>query len=129
MKKLLSEFKNSNEERQLVQTTPPPHCSKMVGLLTRFISRIWAEERIPSSWGASLIITIYKKGPRSECSNHRGISLVPVVTKLLTSLLLHRLMPYRETNIHELAAVFRPCRGCIDQIFTLRQVLEQRHIY
>ena len=61
----------------------------LVQMLTRFISRIWAEERIPSSWGSSLIIPIYKKGSRSECSNHRGISLVPVVTKLLTSLLLH----------------------------------------
>ena len=38
-------------------------------------------------------------------------------------------MPYLETNIREQQAGFRPGRGCIDQIFTLRRVLEQRPIY
>ena len=38
-------------------------------------------------------------------------------------------MPYRETNIREQQAGVRPGRGCIDQIFKLYQVLEQRHVY
>ena len=37
-------------------------------------------------------------------------------------------MPYRETNIREQQDGFWPDRGCIDQIFTLRKVLEQRHV-
>ncbi|KER20731.1 hypothetical protein T265_10784 [Opisthorchis viverrini] len=47
---------------------------------------------------------------------------MPVVTRLLLSLILRRLMAAREVLTR-----FRPGRGCIDQIFTLRQVLEQRH--
>ncbi|KER26759.1 hypothetical protein T265_06042 [Opisthorchis viverrini] len=35
----------------------------------------------------------------------------------------------REILTREQQAGFRPGRGCVDQIFTLRQVLEQRHTY
>ena len=50
--------------------------------------------------------------------------MIPVVSKLLASVILHGLIETREEQ-----AGFRPGRGCIDQIFTLRQLLEQRHIY
>ena len=76
-----------------------------------------------------MIVPIFKKGARSECGNHRGISLTPVVTRLLASLVLRRLTVARETLSREQQAGFRPGRGCVDQIFTLRQVLEQRHTY
>uniref|UniRef100_A0A183AUF1 Reverse transcriptase domain-containing protein n=1 Tax=Echinostoma caproni TaxID=27848 RepID=A0A183AUF1_9TREM len=46
--------------------------------------------------------------------------LIPIVTKLLASTIFRRLTPFRETNIREQQAEFRPGRGCIDQIFTVR---------
>ena len=55
--------------------------------------------------------------------------MIPVVSKLLASVMLRRLIKTREEQIREEQAGFRPGRGCIDQIFTLRQLLEQRHIY
>ena len=97
--------------------------------LTDLLKSIWENECIPEDWGESIVVPIYKKGVRSECSNHRGISLVPVVTRLLASLLLRRLAPAHESFFREQQAGFRPGRGCIDQIFTLRQILEQRHVY
>ena len=90
---------------------------------------IWSEEKVPKNWGESTIIPIFKKGSREECGNHRGISLTPVVTRLLASIILHRLLEVRESSTREQQAGFRPGRGCIDHIFTLRQVLEQRHMY
>ena len=36
-------------------------------------------------------------------------------------------MPAREQQIRENQAGFRPGRGCIDHIFTLRRILECRH--
>ena len=97
--------------------------------LARLFRIVWETERVPDSWGESVVIPIFKKGTRNECSNHRGISLTPVITRILASICVKRLTPFRETQIREEQAGFRPGRGCIDQIFTLRQILEQRHCY
>ena len=43
--------------------------------------------------------------------------------------MLNRLKEARELDIREEQAGFRPGRGCIDQIFSLRQILEHRHAY
>jgi hypothetical protein len=97
--------------------------------LAHLFASIWEKESVPDNWGESIVIPVFKKGTRSECDNHRGISLTPVVTRLLASIILHRLTAAREAYTREQQAGFRPGRGCIDHIFTLRQVLEQRHTY
>ena len=43
--------------------------------------------------------------------------------------MLRRLHSVRDEHTREEQAGFRAGRGCIDQIFTLRQLLEHRHIY
>ncbi|CAH8657151.1 unnamed protein product [Dicrocoelium dendriticum] len=103
--------------------------ASLVRELTVLFSKIWSKEKVPSSWGESIVVPIFKKGLRTICSNYRGISLVPVVCKLLVSIILRRLSPTRESLQREEQAGFRPGRGCIDQIFTLRQILELRHVY
>lgn len=97
--------------------------------LTSLLQCIWETERVPQDWCKSVVVPIFKKGDRTSCENHRGISLVSVASKLLTGLLLRRLTCSREKQIRENQAGFRPGRGCIDQIFTLRQILELRHTY
>ena len=74
------------------------------------------------------MIPISKKGKRTVCSNHRGVSLIPVIPKLFASILLRRLTPSREQTIREQGGL-RPGRGCVDQIFTLRQYMEHGHTY
>ena len=44
-----------------------------------------------------------------------------------SGLILQRLFSQREIQIRENQAGFRPGRGCVDHIFTLHQILEQRH--
>ena len=92
--------------------------------LTHLCESIWKEETVPEIWGESI-----KKGARNECSIHRGISLTPVITRLLASTLRRRLLAACESTTREQQAGSRPGRGCIDHIFTLRQVLEQSHVY
>ena len=101
----------------------------LVSSLSFLFAEIWRTESVPDNWGGSIIIPIFKKGNRRLCNNHRGISLTPVITRILASLLLGCLTEAREANIREEQAGFRPGCGCIDQNFTLRQVLEQRHVY
>ena len=97
--------------------------------LTRPLALIWESEEIPSEWCSALIIPFYKKHERTSCENHRGISLVNVASKLFISIILRRLTNVREKQIRENQAGIRPGRGCIDRIFTLRQILEYRHTF
>ena len=64
--------------------------------ITRLLALIRESEEVPSEWCSALIIPVYKKGERTSCENHRGISLVNVASKLLTGIILRRLTNVRE---------------------------------
>jgi hypothetical protein len=55
---------------------------------------IWNKEELPHQWKESIVIPIHKKSDKSECSNYRGISLLPTSNKILSNILLSRLIPY-----------------------------------
>jgi hypothetical protein len=42
---------------------------------------IWNKEELPNQWKESIIIPIYKKGLKTDCSNYHGISLLSTSTK------------------------------------------------
>ncbi|KER26596.1 hypothetical protein T265_13967, partial [Opisthorchis viverrini] len=99
----------------------PIYC-QYVTHVTKLIGTMWDEEKVPAEWGKSTVIPVFKKGRRTLCKNHRGISLLAVASKVLSGLILRRLA---EPSLTENQAGFRPVRCCIDHIFTLRQILEQ----
>lgn len=72
----------------------------------------WTREQIPEDWCESVIISIYNKGDRSSFGNPRGISLVSIPSKLLTSIILCPI-----SSLHN--SVPPSGRGSIDQIFGL----------
>ncbi|CAH8585359.1 unnamed protein product [Schistosoma haematobium] len=92
--------------------------------LTTLFTKVWELESVPTSWNESIVVPIFKKGSRRSCNNYRGISLLPIASKLLASVILRRLFKTRERLTREEQAGFRSGRGCIDHIFTLRQMLE-----
>ena len=49
----------------------------------KLISSIQNMGEMPQEWKKSIIIPIYKKGDKTNCSNYRGISLCQVHTKFL----------------------------------------------
>ncbi|KAH9596361.1 hypothetical protein MS3_00002065 [Schistosoma haematobium] len=71
----------------------------------------------------------YKEGSKSSCDNHRGISLTNIASKTPASIIIGRLTKNYEVRIREDQSSFRPDRGCVDHIFTIRQVLEHRNAY
>ena len=66
-----------------------------------------------------------KKGDLSDCNNWRGITLLSVPGKIFCSILLNKIRSAVDHVLREEQAGFRPGRSCIDQIFALRNILEQ----
>jgi len=58
------------------------------------IISIWKKEKLPEKWKESIIVPIHKKGDKTDCNNYRGISLLPTTYKMLSNILLSRLIPY-----------------------------------
>jgi len=51
---------------------------------------------LPQEWKGLIIVPVYKKGNKRDCSNYGDISLVSTMYKILSSILLSRLTPYPE---------------------------------
>ncbi|BHF63825.1 hypothetical protein SprV_0200682000 [Sparganum proliferum] len=76
-----------------------------------------------------ILVPILKKGDKTRCENYRGISLIDVAAKIFAIVLLRRFQAVRDSRTRPNQAGFRDGRGCTDQIFTLRRILEFRHSY
>jgi sorting nexin-29 len=90
---------------------------------------IWKEKELPHQWKESIVVPIHKKGDKTDCSNYRGISLLSTSYKILSNILLYRLIPYADEIIGDHQCGFRRNRSTTDQIFYIRQILEKKWEY
>jgi hypothetical protein len=47
--------------------------------IRKLIDSVWNTEELPQQRKESVIVPIYKKGDKTDCSNYRGISLLPTI--------------------------------------------------
>jgi hypothetical protein len=87
----------------------------------------WKKEELPHQWKESNVIPIHKKGDKSDCSNYRGISLLPTSYKILSNILLSKLIPYADEIIGDQKCGLRHNRST-DQIY-IRHILEKKWEY
>ena len=87
--------------------------------------QIWQEEQIPDDWHRGLIVKISKKGDTTQCTNWRGITLLSVVSKVFTRVILARIQQAVDNQLRKEQAGFRKGRPCTEQIFTLMNIIEQ----
>ena len=93
--------------------------------LHELFNKVWEEERVPDSWKKGIIIKLPKKGDLSDCGNWRGINLLSVPGKIFCRIILQRLKQALDRTLREEQAGFRRGRGCVNQIFVLRTIVEQ----
>ena len=91
----------------------------------KLLCRIWSEECNPDDWNLSVLCPIHKKGDSTICANYRGISFLNIAYKVLSSVLCESLKPVVNQLIGPYQCGLRPVKFTIDQIFTLRQILEK----
>ena len=90
-------------------------------VMTSLANAIIREERIPSEWNDSYILSLFKgKGSASALGNYRGLKLTDHVLKVLERTV--------EKHIREIISVdemqfgFMPGVGTTDAIFNMRQL-------
>ena len=72
-----------------------------------------------------LIVKLPKKGNLSLCKNWRGITLLPITSKVFSRVILNGVSTALDPMLRKEQAGFRKGRSCGEHIFTLRQILEQ----
>jgi len=95
----------------------------------KLIISIWNKEELPEERKESIIIPIYKKRDKTDRNNCRGISILPTTYKILSNILLSRLIPYAEEVIGDHQCGFRRNRSTTDHMFCIRQILEKKWEY
>jgi hypothetical protein len=73
----------------------------------KLIDSVWSKEELPERGKESIIVPVYKKGDKTDCSNYRGISLLTTTYKILSNILLSRLTRYAEEIIGDHQCGFR----------------------
>ncbi|MCG8432127.1 MAG: reverse transcriptase family protein, partial [Candidatus Omnitrophica bacterium] len=94
-------------------------------VLTDLFQNIWENETIPEDWSKGLIVKLPKKGDSGNCNNWRGITLLSIPSKVFCKVLLNHLKDTIDPLLRKEQAGFRKGRGCVDQIFALRNIIEQ----
>ena len=87
--------------------------------LTRVCQVAWKLGKTPRDWQTGVIIPIFKKGDRKQCTNYRGISLLSLPWKVYAKCL--------ERKCREIEEM--PGRSTTDQIFTPKQIFEKSWEY
>ena len=72
-----------------------------------------------------IIIKVPKKGDLSQSRNWRGVTLLVVISEIFNKIILERIKDMLERGLRREQAGFRHNRSCIDQINTLRVIIEQ----
>ena len=95
--------------------------------LTELLQFFWHHDELPQDLKDANIIHLYKrKGDKSSCDNHRGISPLSVAGKILACVLVNRLIKHLLNDVvSESQCGFRNNRGTVDMIFSVRQLQEK----
>ena len=80
---------------------------------------------MPADWTKGVIIRIPNKGALGDSNNWRSITLLSLQRKILAKIIMKRISGSVDAGIRKKQAGFRKERGCTDQIFTLRNIIEQ----
>ncbi len=86
----------------------------------------WEQSKVPQDWRKAIVVPFYKgKGNREECSNYRCISLLSVPGKIYGRILNKRMMKITDKNVGAEQGGFGKGRGCVDQIFAVKMLVEK----
>ena len=88
-------------------------------------NRLLSNSEYPRLWGEGIIVPIFKGENPDEAGNYRGITLINILGKIYSQILLNRLNKWaeREKKILDTQFGFQKGKSTIDCIFTLHSII------
>jgi hypothetical protein len=96
----------------------------MTKALLDVCNKVLSDLKPPAQWLDNIIVPIPKKGSRMRMQNYRGISLLSVAAKTYNRMLLDRIYDQVNCKLRPNQAGFRRGMSCLEQIHTLRRIIE-----
>ena len=93
--------------------------------LTEVLNLIYDTGHIPDDLRHSLFITIPKKKKAQNCSEHRTISLMSHITKIILSIIILRNREKLDNEISDSQSGFRNGIGTREGIFNIRTIIDR----
>ena len=93
----------------------------------------FAQGHLPFAWKSANITALHKKGAKTDRCNYRTISLLPIISKVLESIIASDIKSFLFSNglISDHQFGFRPRHSTLDMLLLLSQqwmeVLDARH--
>jgi hypothetical protein len=97
---------------------------KLVDASHEMIQHAWTSETLPRSWTEGVLCPVYKKVDKLDCKNYRGICLLDVTYKVFAKILYYRILPLAAAAVQHYQAGFQSGKSTTDQLFAVRQILE-----
>ncbi|KAH9290949.1 hypothetical protein KI387_035066, partial [Taxus chinensis] len=102
--------------------------SPMVKACLKVMNCIWEHGVIPKDFNVVVLVSIPKKGDLTLHDNYRGISLINVMLKILTSVVIKRIEKELEERkfFSKIQAGFRRNEECVGQVAVLHEIALRR---
>ena len=97
--------------------------------LTRVCQVAWKWGKTPRDWQTSVVIPVFKKGDRKQCTNYRGILLLSFPGKVYAKCLERKCRKIVESKLKDDQCGFCLGRSTTDQIFNLTQIFQKSWEY
>ena len=104
------------------------NCPKIKSSLFNLLSYIWRHESPPDNLVSGKFVMLWKgskKGPSDDPSTYRCICLLNHAYKVLSVIMLNRLLEKSESFLQDWQAGFRARRGCRDNTMILRSLCQR----
>jgi exonuclease III len=102
--------------------------SPMGAVLLKVVNRVFLGGEIPDRWRTALVVSLPKKGDLTKIDNYRGISLLPVLLKVLSTIVIRRITKGLEARrwFRPAQAGFRTREECPGHVAALLECLVRR---
>ena len=122
-------YSQNNNKSSGIDNTIAEVCKNSFEVTSCFIltlfNRLFRASEYPKSWGEGIIVPIYKGGDIEDAKNYRGITLINILGKIYSQILLNRLTKWSTENekIIPNQFGFQKRKSTIDCIFILQSII------
>jgi sorting nexin-29 len=95
----------------------------------KLFNSICNKEELHEQWKESIIVPVYKKGDKIDCSNYRGISPLSAAYRIVSNIFVSRLIPCMDEIIGKHNCLFLSNSSTTDPIFCICQMLNKKWEY